>query len=876
MFVSLKKYKKIINNHLSTSYLFICLFVIPSTHAQEGENYYFPPSLISIDSDHIADLSTFESQGSQLPGTYDVDVSLNGNLKYRRNIIFVKAQDCQKQDDQLPKFVADQTGLIPLLTPHELAELGVNIDNLPLLQSDNHQCIPLAQLIPNASTEFDFPKMKLNISIPQIALNNLAKDEIPTNQWDEGINALFTSYTLGVTDNQYQHDFSKNIYLNLRNGVNLGSWRYRDNRTWTSYKSKHNQENNWQHLNSYVERGIIPWRSRLVLGDSSTNNTVFDSLTFRGAQLRTDESMYPSSQQGFSPIIRGVANSNATIEIRQNDYLIYQANVAPGEFAITDLNAMSSSGDLQVSVLEANGDIQSFIVPYSSVPVLLREGRMSYSLTAGEFRSDNSHYDTTQFGETTLIWGASSLTTLYGGVQYAKNYLAGAVGTGFNLGTWGAFSADITHANSQLTDGSRYQGQSLRFLYARAFPETGTNLQLTGYRYSTRGYYTLQETSLNRMSGWLSQNETLDTNGELKTNNTDYYFNLYDNKRERIQTNISQKITGVGSIYLTGVRQSFWERNGSSVSIQSGLSSQIGDINYTLSYGLNKNVDQYDVKTTDRNIFLTVSIPLQKWLPQGAPSMYASYSVNHDNQGELVQQTSLSGSLLVQQNLNWNVAQGYSSSNGNDGNINLAYQGGYGNTQIGYSYGKDYRKVSTGISGAVTLHSDGIIFSQPLGETNILISAPGASDIPVEHTSGVKTDWFGYTIKPYATPYRLNRIALDSSELDEQTEIENSVLTTVPTRGAIVKANFVTRQGARALVHIVKNGKSLPFGTLVSIGHQTAIVNDDGQVYLSGLESSGELTAKWGHDDENQCQATYSLPENADLQSLIRFDVNCQ
>ena len=415
----------------------------------------------------------------------------------------------------------------------------------------------------------------------------------------------------------------------------------------------------------------------------------------------------------------------------------------------------------------------------------------------------------------------------------------------------------------------------MRFLYARAFPETGTNIQLTGYRYSTRGYYTLQETSLNRMSGWLSQNESVDSDGELKTNNTDY-FNLYNNKRERIQTNISQKITGIGSIYLTGVRQSFWEQNGSSVSIQSGLSSQIGDINYTLSYGLNKNIDQYDVKTTDRNIFLTVSIPLQKWLPQGAPPMYASYSANHDNQGELIQQTSLSGSFLPQQNLNWNVAQGYSSSNGNDGNLNLAYQGGYGNTQVGYSYGKDYRKISTGLSGAVTLHSDGVIFSQPLGETNILISAPGASDIPVEHTSGVKTDWFGYTIKPYATPYRLNRVALDSSELDEQTEIENSVLTTVPTRGAIVKANFVTRQGARALVRIVKNGKNLPFGTLISIGHQTSIVNDDGQVYLSGLEPSGELIAKWGHDDENQCRATYSLPQNTDQQSLIRFEVNCQ
>lgn len=874
MLVSLKKYKKIIDNHLIPSYWFICLFVIPNTYAQEGGNHYFPPSLISIDSEHIADLSTFENQGSQLPGIYNVDVYLNSYLKYRRNITFIKEQHSKEQNEHLST-TADPSGLIPLLTEHDLTELGVNTESPTFTQSENNQYVNIAQLIPNARTEFDFPKMKLNISIPQIALSHLAKDEIPADQWDEGINALFTSYTLGMTDNQYMHDFSKNIYLNLRNGINIGSWRYRDNRTWTRYKSKHNQESNWQYLNSYVERGIIPWRSRLVLGDNSTNNSVFDSLTFRGVQLRTDESMYPASQQGFSPIIRGIANSNATIEIRQNNYLIYQGNVAPGEFAITDLHALNSSGDLQVSIIEASGDIQSFIIPYASVPVLLREGRISYSLTAGTFRSDNSHYETTQFGETTLVWGTSSLTTLYGGVQYAQNYLSGAIGTGFNLGTWGAFSADITHANSQLTDRSRSQGQSLRFLYARAFPETGTNLQLTGYRYSTRGYYTLQETSLNRMSGWLSQNENVDSNGEIKTNNTDY-FNLYNNKREKIQTNISQKITGIGSIYLTGVRQSFWGRNGSSISIQSGLSSQIGDINYTLSYGLNKNIDQYDVKTIDRNIFLTVSIPLQKWLPQEAPPMYASYSANHDNQGELVQQTSLSGSLLVQQNLNWNVAQGYSSSNGNDGNLNLAYQGGYGSAQVGYSYGKDYRKISTGVSGGVTLHSDGIIFSQPLGETNILVAAPGASDIPVEHTSGVKTDWFGYTIKPNAMPYRLNRVALDSSKLDEQTEIENSVLTTVPTRGAIVKANFVTRQGVRALVHIVKNGKNLPFGTLVSISHQTAIVNDDGQVYLSGLEPSGELIAKWGLDDENQCRATYSLPQNTDQQSLVRFKVNCQ
>lgn len=875
MFILTKKDKKIINNHLKLVCFFIGAFLIDDIHAKEEGGYYFPPSLISIDAEYLADLSIFENKGSQLPGTYHVEVYLNGSTKYRRSITFLKEQDCYGKGAHLPASFNDETGLIPRLTKNDLIEIGIDLDSTQQTLLDNEQCVNIAQLIPNAYTEFDFYKMKLNISIPQIALKNRAKDEIPMSQWENGVNALFTSYVVGISSNHYKYDFNKNIYLNLRNGVNLGAWRYRDNRTWTSHKNKHNKESRWQYLNSYIERGINLWHSQLILGDSTTNNAIFDSLFFRGGQLSTDESMYPTSQQGFSPVIRGVANSNATIEIRQNNYLIYQANIASGAFEISDLNAMSSGGDLHVSIIEANGDIQSFTVPYATVPVLLREGRIHYSLTAGELRSNNDNYDAKKFTEATITWGVTSLTTLYGGVQYSTNYLATSVGAGFNLGSWGAISSDITHANSKLSDGSSHQGQSLRFLYARSFPETGTNLQLTGYRYSTKGYYSFQEASLNRMTGWLSQNEILDNQGEIKTDNTDY-FNLYDNKRERLQANISQKIEGIGSIYLTGSRQSFWGKRGNTISVQAGLSSQIADINYTLSYGINKSSDQYETKTTEQNIFLTLSLPLQKWLPQDAPVMYASYSANRNSQGQFIQQASLNGSFLPQQNLNWNIAQGYSSESGNDGNLNIAYQGSYGNTQVGYGYGKDYRKVSAGISGGVTLHSDGVIFSQPLGETNMIIAAPGASDIPVEHTSGVRTDWSGYTVKPYATPYRLNRISLDGSQLDEKTEIENSVITTVPTRGAFVKANFVTHHGSRALVHIVRNGKNLPFGTLVSVGEQQSMVNDDGLVYLSGLNSSGELIAKWGEDEESQCRTIYTLPENANEQSLVRFEVNCQ
>lgn len=39
----------------------------------------------------------------------------------------------------------------------------------------------------------------------------------------------------------------------------------------------------------------------------------------------------------------------------------------------------------------------------------------------------------------------------------------------------------------------KQQGQSYRFMYSRGFGETNTTLNITGYRYATRGYYDFDE-----------------------------------------------------------------------------------------------------------------------------------------------------------------------------------------------------------------------------------------------------------------------------------------------------------------------------------------------------------------------------------------------
>ncbi|WP_407230336.1 FimD/PapC C-terminal domain-containing protein [Escherichia coli] len=70
-----------------------------------------------------------------------------------------------------------------------------------------------------------------------------------------------------------------------------------------------------------------------------------------------------------------------------------------------------------------------------------------------------------------------------------------------------------------------------------------------------------------------------------------------------------------------------------------------------------------------------------------------------------------------------------------------------------------------------------------------------------------------------------------------------NISSVVPTQGALVRANFDTRIGVRALITVTQGGKPVPFGSLVRENSTgiTSMVGDDGQVYLSGAPLSGEL-----------------------------------
>nr|WP_081925163.1 fimbria/pilus outer membrane usher protein [Rahnella sp. WP5] len=800
-------------------------------------------------------LDYFAEKGGQMPGTYQVDVYLNNQQVDSRNVEFVSLPDAPGK-------------LYGAITPAEMADYGVKLDVFPDLKAvapDAKLTRPLSAYVPQATENLDLNRKRYDITVPQIGVNVRPRNSVDPKRWDNGIPAFMLNYSYsGSTTQRDNSGQSQSNFVNLRSGANLGAWRLRN------YSTYNNQQNegshggddtntsNFESINTYVQRDVrFLQGGQLTLGEYSTPADVFDSIQFTGAQLASDDQMLPDSMSQFAPTVRGIAKSNAQVTIKQNGYVIYQSNVSPGPFAITDLYPSGNGGDMEVTVTESDGSATKFNIATSSVPILQREGRFKYNMALGKYRTGNDDTETPNFIQLSNIYGLTARTTVYGGVQYAENYRAANVGVGFDLGSAGAVSFDATQATSEFEDSTDTQkGQSYRAMYAKNFEATDTNLQIAGYRYSTEGYYAFSDV----------QDYQKETDSDFDN------YNRSHNQRSKMQLSVNQSIGDYGSIYVSGSQQDYWGGDGKEQLLQLGYNTSI----YGISYGFNYNYSKNPGMTEADQVFaFNMSVPLDRFI--GSSGASATYNMSSKKHGSTVQQAGVSGTLLQGDNLSYSVQQGYENQgNGASGNASMDYKGGSGEGNLGYSYDQESRQWSYGIQGGILLHENGITLSQPLGDTVTLVKAPGADDVNVENNSGVHTDWRGYAVVPYAQPYRKNSVTLETESFADDVDMDMNTQTVIPTRGAVVRAEFKTRVGQRALVQLLFMGKPVPFGATVSLldndSTVTGIVSDNGEVYLTGLPETGNIMAKWGNGSNEQCKGAYSLTSSnaSDPSALIK------
>ncbi|WP_406909110.1 fimbria/pilus outer membrane usher protein [Klebsiella oxytoca] len=806
----------------------------------DARDYFNPAALeLTSDANSTLDLEQFSVDGGQLPGIYKVDIYLNGT--------WVEMDDVN--------FVEISGKLHPELTASKLAHIGVKLTAFPLLlqQPLDKPLSDLGQYIPHAASQFDFSKQRLNLSIPQAALVSEARDYIEPAQWNQGLPAVFVNYNFSGANTRYNNipNTANSYYLNLRSGLNFGAWRLRNYLTYSD-SSGHRH---WNNVSTVLHRDIQMFNGQLTLGDGSTLGDVFNSVQYRGAQLASDDNMYPDSLKGFAPVVRGIAQDNAQVTVRQNGYIIYQTYVPPGAFVIRDLYPTSSSGDLEVTIIEAKGTERVFFQPFSAVPVMLREGRLKYAMTTGKYRSSDHNDQTQTFGQGTLIFGLPHDTSFYGGLLVAEHYNAQALGIGYGLGTLGALSVDVTQAKAQLIDGMNRKGQSYRFQYSKVLETTGTNFTLAGYRYSSSGYYDFQEA--NEMGN--------EGNARFKNHN----------KRSKKQVNINQSLRNHGNFYASANQQSYWGKDGYDRNLTVGYNLSFAGITYGINYTYN---DAPGYKDNDQQFSFNMQVSLSKWLPNS----WANYNSNSSKHGRTTQQVGMSGTALAGNNLSYSVQQSYDNKEtGVSGNASIGFKDTYGEMQGGYNYTRNSQQMNYGLRGGIVAHPYGVTLSQSMGDTLVLVRAPRAKNVVVQNNIGVHTDWRGYAIVPFASSYRKNRIALDTETLGDEVDIDTNTQTVIPTLGALVLADFKTRVGSRVLMTLYYRDKFIPFGATASLlqnkgeMENSGIVGPDGKLYLSGVPDSGKLNVRWGHADNQQCQVVFTLPianENSEIREL---DAQC-
>ncbi|EOL9019347.1 fimbria/pilus outer membrane usher protein [Cronobacter dublinensis] len=788
------------------------------------------------------DLSIFSTKDQLPAGNYPLRIRLNGDELFTRTI---------------PLTVDTHGETHPVITPALLEELNVKTEAYPALTalSPLAPIEDLGALIPAASVRLNTHSMALEVSIPQAALRHTARGYVDPQYWDDGIPALFSNYTFNGTDTQSDVDAGDSSqYLNLQNGLNIGPWRVRNYSTW----SKSDDEASWDTVYTFLQRDIKPWRSQLTLGESYSPSMIFDSVKFKGAQLATDDNMLPDSLRGFAPVIRGIASSNAEVTVRQNGYIIFQDTVAPGAFEISDLYPTSHSGDLEVTIKEADGKERRFIQPFSAVPIMQRPGQLKYSLTAGEYDPSGPDDATPTFAQGTMIYGLNNRFTLYGGAMGADTYQAAALGVGVGLDEWGSVSIDVTQARSQLQNNTTSTGQSYRFQYSKNIEFTDTAITLAGYRYSTSGYYDFEEA--NHDASWYD----------------DRYSGYYQ-QRSQLQISINQSLSGIGSFYLNGYQRDFWNRTDKEQNLSAGFAFSVSGMTWTLSSTWNKTDDQ-----TDRQIALGVSIPLSRWLNNS----WATFNVSQNQDGDTRYQSGLSGTLMDDGRLSYSLQQSYNQAghngdNGADSSADLNYKSRFANLSLGYYQSDDTRQWNYGASGALVVHPHGVTLAQPLGDAFALVDANGASDIRFRNQSGVATDWLGYAVIPWLSPYERNELTLDTTVMPAGVDAENTHLTLIPNKGALVYAHIDAREGHRLLLTLRRtNGEPVPFGALVTLdgvdGYES-IVDEGGVAYLTGVKENGVVQVKWGNRADQRCQTSVALPDAPSVQGdLLTLAATCR
>lgn len=160
-----------------------CITVARIARAQDAGEVEFEGAFLTTNGGPTLDVSRFSSGNPVLPGTYHVDIRMNGEWQARRPVRF--------------ESVGDRTDAHACIARDELIAFGVDPAALPSREGDA-SCLPIERRLDSATARFDVGEQRLDIEVPQAAMARHRNGTVPPEQWDDGIAAGLLSWRVNA------------------------------------------------------------------------------------------------------------------------------------------------------------------------------------------------------------------------------------------------------------------------------------------------------------------------------------------------------------------------------------------------------------------------------------------------------------------------------------------------------------------------------------------------------------------------------------------------------------------------------------------------------------------------------------------------------
>ncbi|GAL58656.1 putative outer membrane usher protein YehB [Pseudescherichia vulneris NBRC 102420] len=775
------------------------LLHILSAHAETFDTHFLHGGLKGTKTSDLA-----LDGDKPMSGAYDLDIYLNNEWRGRYSLVVTEdpAKTC------LPVF--------------QIQQIGIKTDAFKNLKSDD--CLVLNEAVQGGSVDYDISQLALKLTVPQAWVSAHERGYMPPETWDRGINALYTSYYASQYYSDYrQNGTSKNSYANFNSGLNLLGYQLHSS---TNYTKSDDNRGKWKSNTLYLERGIPELMSTARAGDMYTDGELFDSVRFKGVRLWRDMQMLPNSKQNFTPVVRGIAQSNALVTIEQNGFVVYQSDVPPGPFAIDDLQLAGGGADLDVTVKEADGSTTHYLVPYSSVPKMLQPGVVKYDIAAGRSHIEGAS-NQADFMQGSWQYGVNNLITLYTGTMLADDYNAFLLGSGWNT-PLGAFSLDVTRSHSSQDDGATYDGQSYQVTWSKYLSPTGTQLSMAAWRYSSKDYRTFND------HVWANSKNSYHRDENDFYDIADYYQNDFGRKNS-VSLAINQALpAGWGSLSGSALWRDYWQRGGTRNDLQLSYSNNWSRVTYTLS--ASQSYDEDDREDKRFNIYFSIPFSWGDDIATPRRDLYISNSTTFDDDGYQQNNTNINGIVGDKDQFNYGVNLSHQrQDNETAAGANLTWHAPFATLDGSYSQSNRYNQASGSIHGGVVAWGGGINLTNSLSDTFAIIDAPGMEGISVQGNKYNTTSRQGKAIYSNLTPYRENTLLLDTTHADSDVALNGNRKAVVPYRGAVVLAKFDTDERKPWFFRAKRpDGTPLTFGHEVEdeTGHNVGVVAQGSQLFI--------------------------------------------